>query len=357
MNTNEGGGAEERDLPARAGGAAPIPPRPPEVLQGWAQQAEDDAAAARLGTHATGSRSSGSMGPVADLALLLEGAREVASTDWHTLPGCQSHDALDLLEQLDRTLCAARSSLVATIEADGLWCLDGQRTFGAWLRTRTDTTPADAWRQARTARALRDQLPEARAALSEGRISPEHVAVLVREVLRTDRLKAQLADDELGESFLVAKAQEMDAGTYSKLVRTWAIAADPEAADRAWREDDAKEEFTLSPTTGGYHLSGWLNTPSGQLLTAALKAQMGRKAKNDERTAAQRRAAAVVALAHQALDSGTLQPHARIRPHLTITASWQTFQALVAASGSVIPPLRPDGQPFPPGAEIGRSHV
>ena len=381
MNTDEVGGAEDRDFPARAGGAAPIPPRPPEVLQGWARQAEDDAAAARLGTRQAqdeaaavrlgtrqaqdeaaaarlgtrqaGSPASGSMGAVADLALLVEGAREVAGTDWHTLPGRQAHEALDQLELLERVCAAMRADVVATIEADGLWCLDGQRTFGTWLRTRTDTSPGAASRQVRTARALRDQLPAAGAALAAGTISSEHVAVLVREVLRTDRLKAQLADDDLGEAFLVAKAQEMDAGTYSKLVRAWAIAADPQGADRAWREDDGREEFSLAHTTGGYHLSGWLNEVSGQLLTTALKAQMGRKTKNDERTAAQRRAAALVAIAHQTLDSGRLQPHARIRPHLTITTSWQTLQALTAASGSVIPPLRPDGQPFPPGAGFG----
>ena len=72
-----------------------------------------------------------------------------------------------------------------------------------------------------------------RAALEEGRISSEHVAVLVREALLTERLRAQLADAEMGEAFLVDKAQELDATRFATLVKTWAIAADPEAADRA----------------------------------------------------------------------------------------------------------------------------
>ena len=59
--------------------------------------------------------------------------------------------------------------------------------------------------------------------------------------------------------------------------------------------------------------------------------------------------------ARQALDSGQLQPHARIRPHLSLTTSWETFQALVAASGSVVPPLGPGGQPYPAGATFGIS--
>src|SRR5690625_3922887 len=343
-------GSGASDMPARAGGAVPLHPRSPEVLEEWAKEAEVDAAAARTGRsrvpgdggrngegrsgfgptpaeaeavaaligssrtpvqqgavvrrarspQAGAPSSSGSMGAVADLALLVEGAREVAGTDWHDLPGRTAHEALDELEQLERTCAAMRAELVATIEADGLWCLDGQRTFAAWLRTRTETTHAAAARQARTGRALRDQLPKARAALAAGEIGAEHIGVLVREVLRTDRLKAQLADSEHGEDFLVAKAQEMDAGTYAKLVRAWAIAADPEAADRAWREADGKEELTLAHTLGGYHVAGWLNEVSGQAVATALKAQMGRKAKNDERTAAQRRAAALVALANRA---------------------------------------------------------
>src|SRR5699024_6289371 len=76
------------------------------------------------------------------------------------------------------------------------------------------------------ARALRDHLPLTRAALQEGRISSEHVTVLVREALLTERLRAQLADAEMGEAFLVDKAQELDATRFAKLVKTWAIAAD-----------------------------------------------------------------------------------------------------------------------------------
>src|SRR5699024_530412 len=125
-------------------------------------------------------------------------------------------------------------------------------------------------------------------------------------------------------SFLVAQAKAMDAATFAQLVKQWAIAADPEAADRAWRDAGTKEQLTLSPTLDGYHLAGWLDKVSGQAVDVALRSHMGRKAKDDERTPAQRRAAALTSLARQSLDAGLQGAGSRIRPHLTVTTSLET---------------------------------
>ncbi|MGC5617469.1 DUF222 domain-containing protein [Georgenia sp. Z1491] len=118
----------------------------------------------------------------------------------------------------------------------------------------------------------------------------------------------------------------------------WKVRADPVGADKAWRQDDAREELTIAPTTGGYHLTGWLDELSGQVVTTALTAHAGRKGAEDDRTPAQRRAGALVALAHECLDRGEQQANARVRPHVTITATLDTLTALTKATGSVIPP-------------------
>ena len=274
-------------------------------------------------------------------------------TDWHEVDGHELHEALGLVEQLERQLAGARAGMLATIEANGLWALDGQRTFAAWLRTQSDSTAPAASRQVRQARALRDLLPLTRAALEAGRINEDHVGILVRGAVTTNPLRAQLSDDDLGEAFLVEQAQRMDAGSFAKLVTSWAIACDPEAADRAWREDGAKEQLTLSRTMDGYHLNGWLDELSGQSVDTALRAHMGRKAKDDERTPAQRRDAALTSLARQSLDAGEQGKGARIRPHLTVTADIETLRALAAATGSPQPPTRIDGTPHEPGAAVG----
>ncbi len=309
-----------------------------------------------------GARSAPARGPVAglvavdpvdELAAILEAVAGLERSSWHEVNGHRLHEAFGLLEQIDRRLAAMRSAQLATIEANGLWALEGQRTFTAWLKVQTDATVPAASRQVRHARALRDLLPLTRAALGDGRISSEHVGVLVRGAITTNRLRMRLAEEELGEAFLVEQAQRMDAGTFAKLVASWAIAADPEAADRAWREDTTKEQVTLSRTMDGYHLAGWLDEVSGQTVHQALSVHMGRKAKGDERTPAQRRAAALTSLARQALDSGELGKGARIRPHLTVTSSIETLRALAAASGSAKPPVTSNGQPHEPGAAFG----
>ena len=188
---------------------------------------DDGAPPAGRGLTSTAPRPPGA-DPVDQLSAILSAVTDLAGTCWHELNGHRVHEALGVLEQLDRRLSAVRSEVLSTIESNRLWELEGQRTFNAWLRQRTDTTAGAASRQIRHARALRDLLPLTRAALEAGSISTEHVAVLVREALLTEHLRAQLSDADMGEAFLVTNAQEMDAATFTKLVKTWAIAADPE---------------------------------------------------------------------------------------------------------------------------------
>ncbi|MFD1719417.1 DUF222 domain-containing protein, partial [Georgenia deserti] len=77
---------------------------------------------------------------------------------------------------------------------------------------------------------------------------------------------------------------------------------------------------------------GWLSPANGQLLDEALRARMGTPSANDPRTQTQRRANALTGLAHLALDSGTLKPGARIRPHLAVHVSHETLTHLIQAT-------------------------
>lgn len=259
---------------------------------------------------------------------------QLAAVTWQDHPGTVALDVLDQVEHAQRRLDAVRLGALTSIEADGLWALDGARTATTWLRDRTGATSGAAHRWLRQSRALRDFLPAAGAALTKGEIGADHVHALVRDATRTERLRAQLVDPDLGEEFLVDQARQLDAGRFATLVKSWAIAADPDAADRAWREADAQEELTIAPTLGGYHVAGWLNHKSGQVITKALTAHMGRKSEGDPRTPAQRRADALASLAHQSLDAGKQGSSARVRPHVSVTVSWATLQALARACTS-----------------------
>ncbi|MPV50037.1 DUF222 domain-containing protein [Pseudactinotalea sp. HY160] len=272
---------------------------------------------------------------VAALERLTDEVEALAGLDWAGAPGQSALDALTGVEQLTRRLEALQARVTAAAESDGLWALDGSRTLPVWLQTHTGASRGSALRTVRTARSLRDHLPGTFDALRAGQVGADHVAVLVRETTRTGRMREQLRSDEAGEDFLLSHARGLDATAFARIGQAWAIAADPQAADRAWREDGAKEQVTLAETTGGYHLTGWLDPGSGRLVQEALSAHLCRPSADDARTPAQRRAAALTSLAQESLTAGRQQSSARIRPHLTITVPWLTLEAMVAAAGSV----------------------
>src|SRR5699024_4442512 len=135
---------------------------------------------------------------------------------------------------------------------EGSWALAGQRTFATWLRDRTGAAPGGASRQVRTARRLRDLLPRSQAALEAGLVNEDHIAVLLREATKTFVLRDTLADPDRGEAFLLPMAQRMDAGQFNLAVKAWAVRADPDGADRAWRDTGDAAEICLAPTMGGW---------------------------------------------------------------------------------------------------------
>ncbi|MDD9204883.1 HNH endonuclease, partial [Georgenia sp. 10Sc9-8] len=70
-----------------------------------------------------------------------------------------------------------------------------------------------------------------------------------------------LTDPDVGEEFLLGQARVLDAGRFDTLVKNWALRADPDAADRRWKDEADREELTLARTTDGWHGTLWL-TPA-----------------------------------------------------------------------------------------------
>src|SRR5690606_21205054 len=94
------------------------------------------------------------LAPVAALASITDTLSDLTTVPWHDLPGQVTHDALDEIERASRHLAALRAQVVTVVDANGLWALQGSRTYSAWLRQRTGSTAADASRQVRESRAL-----------------------------------------------------------------------------------------------------------------------------------------------------------------------------------------------------------
>jgi hypothetical protein len=268
----------------------------------------------------------------AGLAQVREVLEQLVEVDLHAVPGPAVLEALDTVEVVRRQVAALGARALATVEADGMWALDGARSLAAWYRARTGMAGATAAREVRQARALRDHLPATAKALARGQISTDHAAAMVRQTLSSPARRDLLADPEVGEKLLLTQAKALDGSDFAVAAARWAQQADPGAADRSYREDLAREEFYLSETTDGYVPGGWLSKASGKALATAIAARVGTPSKADTRTPAQRRAAALVALARVSLDAGTLKPGARIRPHLAVHVPFETLQRLIAAS-------------------------
>ncbi|WP_447925688.1 DUF222 domain-containing protein [Georgenia muralis] len=268
----------------------------------------------------------------AGVADLLTACAGLAELDVHGLAFTALAQTAQDLERVRRHLTGLEAKVLAAVDADGRWATGGARTLPAWVRQTTGAHPATAARRVRTARALREVLPATATALSAGMISDEHVGVLIRHATDTPARVAQLADPELGEDFLLTHAMGLDVARFTRLVQHWAIRTDPDAADRSYTDDLDREELFISDVPGGSLLRGFLATANATALKEALTARTGVPPAGDTRTPAQRRAAALNGLTHLALDSGTLQPTARIRPHLAVTTTLDTLLALVAAS-------------------------
>src|SRR5699024_1132183 len=189
----------------------------------------------------------------------LEGAaswlKKLAAADWDKESADGAKAAVLLLEQVARHTCAIKAGVLARVESSGAWEGEGQRTMGSWITTRTRSSRKAAFQDLELAKTLHEGLPETKKALAEGLIGEEHAQVIARECTKSDSLKKKLADPQRGETFLVQKAQEVDATGFVRLAKGWAVETDPKGADRAWRKDAANEDLTVTPMGEGYRVN------------------------------------------------------------------------------------------------------
>ncbi len=270
-------------------------------------------------------------------------AVETSGTPASRLEGQAAIEVLVALRtQLDR-LAVASARLATTVEADGLWSIEGARSFPHWLAGITGMPFHRAKELASTGRALRDHLPATARAGLAGDVGADQVQVLAKLAPTSDarRLVLAAAEEECGEEFLLRQAHTLPAGSFRRLVQRWAAAADPEADERGYRDACEREHVTLSPTTGGVHLAGFLTTDHGALLSAALDSVMTPPAPDDHRSTPQRRAQALADVARLCLDHGLVGTGAAVRPHLSCVVDYETLRRAVGVPAGL--PAAPAG--------------
>lgn len=234
------------------------------------------------------------------------------------------------VEQVTRGVEALQTQCAGGIDAGQAWAASGYQSFAKWWSLHTHRRRSTSHAARMLARDLRERLPLTARALTQGQLGAEHARVLAR-FTKSEAQQLQLREESMGEGFLVAQAARMGVEDFTAAVREWATRSDPDAADRNWRDEYASRELFIAPVLDGTDVRGWLGTEEGAVLAEALNAIIGTPSAEDERTPAQRRADALVHLCRVFLDSGTLQPGARIRPHLAITIDYTTLERLINA--------------------------
>jgi len=268
------------------------------------------------------------------LTRLRELAMSLASSDLAPLDGVAAAQAADALRMVTDQLGAVRARLLARVEADGRWSVDGSaRSFPEWVARRGGSSVGAARRETALGHLLDEAAPAAGAAVVTGEMSLEHAQVISRHAASSDARRAALASDrpDRNAAFLVDAARRMGVDDFARLVRRWAAAVDTQAHEHEHAAALEREYLRITPRPGGVDLQGFLAAENAETLRTALRAVAGVPAADDVRTPERRRAAALTGLARTVLDHGLGGAgKALVRPHLLVHVPFETFAALAA---------------------------
>jgi hypothetical protein len=183
-------------------------------------------------------------------------------------------------------------------------------------------SPAEAKRAVFIARSLPTH-PKVAATFATGDISADHTRVIISCVRELPDEHRDWATD-----VLVDTARSVDPTTLGQVIRenrlrTGADESREAAAQRMYAGRWAKTSVSVF---GMIHLEAMLDPETGRVMVAALDALTATPdayADIDTRTVAQRRADALVDLAHYSLTGGTLPHHGGDRPTVMVTIDYQ----------------------------------
>jgi hypothetical protein len=221
-------------------------------------------------------------------------------------------DLVRIRRQIDR-LEAEFIRRLSYFERERGFVADGSPSLVQWLRSRCGLAAGGAAGRAEVAREL-PVLPEADRLFREGEIGLDHALVLARTVTEVGAEAATTVGAEL-----VDAAQTQDPTRLREASRRLRFCVDPDGATTAYARIRERRYLNLNQTfDGAFIVDGLLDAEGGATLRTAVGALCA-PLRGDPRTAGQRRADALVELAHRQLQSGSLPTAAGQRPHLVLT--------------------------------------
>ena len=206
------------------------------------------------------------------------------------------------------------------------------RTPVGWVAQTCSLSPGAASERLRTGEQL-EAMPRVAEALASGEIGYQPAAVIgkFRHLLRED-LRG-LVDEE----YWIGEAKKYSVRDLTWLEQHVRYVLDPDSFDHQVEEDWEKRFLSISESGGMFHITGVLDRAGGAALEAAIESLSKRLGANDTRTRKQRRADALVEVAHHAMDKGTLPKRHGARPHIAVTTTVQGLKGELGASLSELP--------------------
>ncbi len=216
---------------------------------------------------------------------------------------------------------------VAAFDSADVAAASRHRTTKRWLELRTRVSAGTAGQLTRTARALRDHLPDTRDALARGRLSPQHVSAIVSVVstIGADHAKA-------AEPLLLDLASRFEPAVVRNAAARIHQAVDPGGAERAMRDAYERRGLKLSVAGRFGYLNGIFDLESTELLQSALMPLMTKAGDGDRRSTGQLRADALLDLAKRGLDFGLEPQLAGERPHVSVVIDEQALRSGVGSA-------------------------
>lgn len=243
----------------------------------------------------------------------------VAAAESCLTAGLSGEEAVEALvalrETIDRLEAVAAGMLAAVDPADLRRA--GYASATDLFKSATRMRPGRAAGAVHRARAI-DDMPLTKKLYLEGELSSDLVDELVKA---RDRAPEAFLSDE---SMLCDVARGVpDVPTLKAALAYWLQSvAEEEALSESLDSHRRRRVFCSRTIDGMFRFDGWLDPVGGETVLRALEAIMPPPGSDDPRTAAQRRADALVDLAHHAL---ACRAEGEARPSIEVHVAWETL--------------------------------
>ncbi len=242
----------------------------------------------------------------------------------------------DAAQALAARAVAVQARLVAELAERGLVGSSPTAVSG-WITQRWRVSPAAARRVVDLGRALNS--PVLAGAVAAGTVNPEQANVIAAAVAD---LPADAGPDVTAEAeqALIGYAAQCDPPGLRRLGERILCHVAPDLADATdakrladdERDAHARRGFTVSPAGHGqYRVSGYLDAEGAATVGAAID-PLSAPTPDEDRSAAQRRADALVDVCALALATDDLPDVGGDRPQVVVTVDWDTLRDLTGTA-------------------------